>query len=172
MKYFILMLILNSSLAFSYDHKIEGCGEDWCEPKLVVDNVDIKRFVDEFKKDLLKEGLSFEARRAGAIKFKMATLEYMKAWDEKFGNNDGVYPVASCRGYEGEVIILDSDWNQSDDFSKRELIYHELGHCVLDLSHVKGEDIMKSKGMVSNKDNWDKLVKKMIRRYKRLNYFL
>jgi hypothetical protein len=35
------------------------------------------------------------------------------------------------------INLLKSAWNTSSDQTKRTLIYHELGHCALDLDHVE-----------------------------------
>lgn len=50
----------------------------------------------------------------------------------------GVGVLAVCTKYLGgkkEIYIDENFWEQSDDSFKEELIFHELGHCVLNRDH-------------------------------------
>ena len=70
-----------------------------------------------------------------------------------------IYPGEMHR----EIIISKTRWDQLSFVHKRELIFHELGHCVLDLDHVKSEDIMRDKKYATKPDgsNWNKLLDRM-----------
>jgi hypothetical protein len=47
-----------------------------------------------------------------------------------------VVGVCFMSNFKGENIELDPDfWNSSDDMEREELVFHELGHCVLMRDH-------------------------------------
>jgi hypothetical protein len=43
--------------------------------------------------------------------------------------------VGSCNWQTQEIKILKSFWDKSDYYTRKQLIFHELGHCFLDLVH-------------------------------------
>lgn len=58
---------------------------------------------------------------------------------------DGSKTIGVCRGFQQSLlfrsIVLDkSYWNQATYWEKESLVFHELGHCVLDRPHVIGYD--------------------------------
>ena len=74
------------------------------------------------------------------------------------------YPLISKR------VDLNSDhWETLNRWQQRELVYHELGHCLFGLDHVTGEAIMnpfakKRYHVKADGSNWRRLVAQMIRR--------
>jgi hypothetical protein len=79
-----------------------------------------------------------------------ALVSYVQDFEMKMGvpaNNTDVvfkptsYPtIGVCyRGGEKNKVEIDPvQWTKMDGYGKEQLIYHELGHCVLGLSHNDG----------------------------------
>lgn len=61
------------------------------------------------------------------------------------------------------VVMSQSFWDSASTWEKRTLVYHELGHCALDLDHTDEEEIMNP--YVLNErtasTNWQSLVRKL-----------
>lgn len=56
----------------------------------------------------------------------------------QFGNTDETYYDGVCNNYDAgipEVIISKQYWDKYDETSRTLLVFHELGHCLLGLSH-------------------------------------
>jgi len=49
-----------------------------------------------------------------------------------------------CDLYTGRIALRGSHITQISKYELKELIYHELGHCVLGLGHTDGPNIMNS----------------------------
>ena len=47
--------------------------------------------------------------------------------------------IGYCDRDKGEILLLESYWNYASHIEKEALIYHELGHCVLDREHLSGK---------------------------------
>lgn len=64
-------------------------------------------------------------------------------FDIQFGVPDpsNARVVGECSGNNG-VIISAGFWEHAPDADKEQLMFHELGHCALFLSHVKTYSIM------------------------------
>jgi hypothetical protein len=58
-----------------------------------------------------------------------------------FGNPDAP-AVGECRIYSNRrvIVILRAAWDKYDSFKREELIFHELGHCVLNRKHCNYQD--------------------------------
>jgi hypothetical protein len=51
--------------------------------------------------------------------------------------------LGQCVMYLGIIRIDKKYWEQAGDYERSDLLYHELGHCVLGLEHANNpEDIM------------------------------
>lgn len=57
------------------------------------------------------------------------------------GGKPGTYVVGECEQGLGTptVTILPAYWNSATDLQREELMYHELGHCILERDHVEEE---------------------------------
>ena len=56
-----------------------------------------------------------------------------------FGNTANVAFIAVCRkwsDFEKDIIVKKEVWNMLSKEQKQELIFHELGHCELNLEHI------------------------------------
>ena len=71
---------------------------------------------------------------------------------------------ARCIHSTKTILVNRVFWNKISTSNKKELIYHELGHCALNLRHNDG--IMKMSTFQTN-NNWDELVNKMKADYKK-----
>ena len=56
-----------------------------------------------------------------------------------FGDTDGF--AGQCDYDKRQITINEDYWNAISDYKKEILIYHELGHCVLDLRGHDNEQI-------------------------------
>ena len=66
-------------------------------------------------------------------------------------------------GLRGRYIEINQvNWNDHTDLQKKQLIFHELGHCVLNLSHSP-DGLMQSKMPLTHKirENWETWVEEM-----------
>ena len=61
------------------------------------------------------------------------------------------------------ITINANHWEQIPSIHRKELVYHELGHCELNLSHSDKPDIMRNRKYSSQLDgsNWDELIERM-----------
>lgn len=94
------------------------------------------------------------------------TVKSVRIVDEVFG--EGM--VGYCQQYKkyievisGEVKLKREFWDRSSYEQRRLLVYHELGHCALDLEHTPPDsDTIMQPYLLSDKDiyrvGWDKLV--------------
>lgn len=61
-----------------------------------------------------------------------------------FGNVkwNGKNVVASCSyDYKGPTVTVDAnEWNNVNDLYREEILFHELGHCLLGLDHDNGKE--------------------------------
>ena len=55
----------------------------------------------------------------------------------EFGDIDNPKSVGRCYYYESRVVMRRSFWESSSDVTKKILIFHELGHCLLFRKHDK-----------------------------------
>lgn len=62
-----------------------------------------------------------------------------------------------------KIVINHNHWKDIEPVHRRELIWHELGHCVYDLRHSDEVDIMRPRVYSTKHDgsNWDYLVKRL-----------
>ena len=78
---------------------------------------------------------------------------------------------AYCEYSTKHIIVNLDHWKTINKWQKKELIFHELGHCVCGLWHIQGEDIMNPFSptgyqVKSDGSNWRKMVTKMVKRCK------
>jgi len=78
-------------------------------------------------------------------------------------------PDGQCLPWSKTIILNEDHWVTLNRWQQRELVYHELGHCVFDLDHVAGSAIMNpfAKGGYHVKrdgSNWPQLVAGLRRR--------
>ncbi len=105
----------------------------------------------------------FEKQSKKYNRFIMVTnliVEFVDVIEEYPGNNS---VIGVCLNGVGTPIIkLRNDfWNKSDEFLREELMFHELGHCILNKEHTIKPGIM-SPGLhgteeyLAHRDEWIK----------------
>lgn len=52
------------------------------------------------------------------------------------------YAIGVCSREHNQVVIDKDYWEYSSKIEREALVFHELGHCVLDKEHTEGEFIM------------------------------
>lgn len=75
-----------------------------------------------------------------------------------------------CDEPAGVIYLNKNHWNKISYAQQRELVFHELGHCVLDMGHEHNEDIMMGNRKYATKadgSNWKSLLNKMKERLKK-----
>jgi hypothetical protein len=85
-----------------------------------IETKELEEYVERFEE--LSEG-SIDAREAGLI--------------VTFGDLEGAV-AGICKTKDGQspTIIIDSEyWADADEFFKENLMFHELGHCLLNRDH-------------------------------------
>jgi len=53
----------------------------------------------------------------------------------KFGDIDDTHVAGTCNRRNNEIIIDNGYWERSDEEEKEWLIFHELGHCLINRNH-------------------------------------
>lgn len=81
---------------------------------------------------------------------------------------EGLNNHATCYYMADEIIVNANHWVRLTKHEQKELVYHELGHCVLNLRHAKSAlkpAIMRPRlySVSWNGDNWNKLLMEMRR---------
>lgn len=72
------------------------------------------------------------------LKNRMDDLQVSFGDTEKYGEN--VVGECSIKA-EGKFVEIDQEyWGEIDDYEKEELLFHELGHCVLRRAHREDKD--------------------------------
>jgi hypothetical protein len=79
------------------------------------------------------------------------------------GYVDYTYHPKTREVIDRKIIINLNHWKDIHPAHRRELIWHELGHCVFGLKHSDNVDIMRPRVYSTQTDysNWDVLVKRM-----------
>jgi len=52
--------------------------------------------------------------------------------------------LGQCKSYSngsGQVVIDEPYWNRVDETEREYLVFHELGHCLLDREHLDSKDV-------------------------------
>lgn len=68
------------------------------------------------------------------------------------------------REYDIPTIVINlNHWNEISDVHRKELVFHELGHCSHGLTHRWTENIMRPRTYSTKPDgsNWEELVDRM-----------
>lgn len=81
-------------------------------------------FVDRFIEEANIRGITIDPSRIGSIQF-----------GETPATSGVPNPNGVCFLSSGRVVIDKIVWNRLNDISRERLIFHELGHCVLDRHH-------------------------------------
>ncbi len=70
---------------------------------------------------------------------------------------------AKCFHKTKTIKVNRDHWKTLPLHHKKELLYHELGHCELNLRHVRTADIMHPRAYSTKADssNWDALISRM-----------
>ena len=78
---------------------------------------------------------------------------------EKFPKDAPEGAVGYCEMDEWKIHVLGSEWDSHDDAWREQLIFHEMGHCVLGLDHDRCPSIMcaclsPSPEYIKNREKW------------------
>lgn len=70
---------------------------------------------------------------------------------------------AYCFVENGVIVINPEKWDRFDKYQQEEIIFHELGHCVLGKQHVLTQSIMNRQPLPSEfyRDNRTKLIEEL-----------
>lgn len=145
MKKILLTLIIST---ISCAHTIAPTISDNSTLIYKVDKTFVKKVIKQFEYD-----------------FKVRVTN--KFYFENPGNGGLIDKVSAfCLTRNKTIHISKTIWYFLPKLHKAELLYHEMGHCVLNLSHPEKEDpncIMRPSGYASKLDgsNWNFLVEKM-----------
>ena len=109
---------------------------------------------DRFIADGLKNGVDVSHIKDGNISFHFTNNESYggRAWGK---NND-----ASIL-----IFISKRKWNFTSSRSQKILMYHELGHDVLNLSHGQGMIMTKSQEKYKSKYDLDEMITELFEQY-------
>ena len=157
-------------LVFAIFTLLIGCGapaDDWIISPIYFDPTkpppvrreqpvsSIQRVVDEFESDCGSYGADLS---------NLERIEYIRYGNPATKNNPN--RVGVCNSwryagsfYKGNIIIKRLD----NEIIRKALLYHELGHCVLELGHTPQEELGMMAPIIHSpehyKENWDELVK-------------
>lgn len=161
-KLLILFFILISFVSYSQNKDTTDAVE-YIEPDTTSVLIDIaltKLVLQEFIEDAQKYGLDTSKVKNHIMKLDFIYLAELESG--KIGMTVAAYDTTSCK--TRGIILLDFSLIPYYDYYKMTL-YHELGHWF-GLEH-KRRGIMRSKHDSFNFEEWDKYVKKLMKRIKR-----
>jgi len=108
-----------------------------------------------------------EAFSQDAIKRGVPCLRTRKAiFEDKFPSPLGDNVIGYCQA-PWTVSFLKPYWDRASAADRMTLVYHELGHCALNLDHYdEGQDIMNTYLLPGDiaEEKWDRLVNNMFGR--------
>ena len=101
-----------------------GCKED---PELEYGFIDdrLKPYFDEFKKEGELRGLNLNL-----------SPEVIEAFIQNVISQSVAGQCQRNTDRPSQIILDENVWNQSNDSDKEFLIFHELGHCILNRDHL------------------------------------
>ena len=118
MKKFILLLLISTVL-------LSACSK---EANYVVEE-EISVYFEKFE--------AAAAERGHEIDLKAIHIEGY------FSDIEANGVVGQCKTYSDgthDIVIEKTYWNRKNDLEKEYLIFHELGHCVLNREHLDNQD--------------------------------
>lgn len=102
----------------------------------------------------------------GADTSLISKLEFVRYGDPSTDENRNIVGVCNIYTVNGKIVrtnIIMQD--MGDHLLNKALLYHELGHCVLNLDHTEQDPQTIMSPYISNskfyKSNWDELVENM-----------
>lgn len=164
---------MKSSLLLLVILLLQGCGSAFaCKTDIIhrrpvgpipctVDNV-VYMFNEKLRSQI-------EAFSADALKRNIPCIQTRKAiMEEHFPDNMGENVIGYCSA-PWTISFLKPYWDRASAADRMTLVYHELGHCALNLDHYdEKNDIMNTyllPGDVAD-SKWDQLVNQMFGRVK------
>lgn len=162
-KYLLPLALLSTSCGSAFACKTEVIPRrDQGPAPCTVDNV-----VYQFNEKLRVQIESFSA---DALKREVPCLMTRRAiMEEKFPDKMGENVIGYCAA-PWTISFLKSYWDNASAADRMTLVYHELGHCALNLDHYDSKiDIMNTyllSGDVADR-KWDELVNNMFERAKK-----
>ncbi len=88
--------------------------------------------IEEATQPYVVEFVADATRRNIGVNLSGLTVEFARAVP-------GDPTVGLCFPLSKTVQISYDFWRDSDAFTRRQIVYHELGHCLLRLKHVEGK---------------------------------
>lgn len=88
----------------------------------------------------------------------MSTITLVDDLDDYMGGNLALaQPLAYCRPSTNQIVINDLHWDSMNDVAKEQVLFHELGHCMLQRAHREdvGADGRKE-SIMSSRKRWVK----------------
>ena len=159
-KYLLATILLSPACGAALACKTEVIARRQSGPQpCTIDNL-VYKFNEKLRPQL-------EAFSEDAIKRGVPCLRTRKAiMEEKFSNGEGDNVIGYCQA-PWTVSFLKPYWDRASAADRMTLVYHELGHCALNLDHYdEGQDIMNTyllPGDIAD-EKWDKLVNNMFGR--------
>jgi hypothetical protein len=90
-----------------------------------------KREVDELKVEFYDNAKSRNISTINVESFEFVTKEKIASLNKDHPNAIGL----CSQGYTRKIYLLKTFWESTDSFYKKQLIFHELGHCALTRDH-------------------------------------
>ena len=96
-------------------------------------------------------------------------FKFVENLGQRIENGEILVTHGVCDHKKNIILLNKAHWYSLDFYNRKELVYHELGHCVLNMSHAGKEeiDIMRPIKYSANPNgsNWNYLVDKMKQKY-------
>lgn len=94
-------------------------------------DLEFRQIVMEFETDAAKNFTSYDASNVKSIKMVGDKL----SWIDDEANKTAVGICYYRMDGVGEIQIKSSHWEKISYAEKKQMLYHELGHCVMNLDH-------------------------------------
>lgn len=160
-KYLLAVTLLSTSCGSAL-----ACKTEVIHRRRVDDDCTLEQLVYQFHGQLrpMLEAFSQDALKRGVpcLKTRKAVIE--KDFPTEFDKN----VIGYCQA-PWTMAFKKSFWDAASAADRMVLVYHELGHCALNLDHYdEGQDIMNTYLLPGDiaEEKWDKLVNNMFERAK------
>jgi hypothetical protein len=122
---------LSCALALALAVIATGCNRDSDHTPTVQIHADAAQYVSRFVTEAAAHGRN--------VVISDLILEFGSVDGAPGDANSGARGVCNIAYGQTPVITLSRDaWDRSSDAEREELVFHELGHCILGLTHVGG----------------------------------
>lgn len=160
MKYLLILSffeLVGCSLSASSNRRIPTHPAE-CTSSYFLPEIDARARI--YTEDFFREA---EARKVHCVPASSLSFQSAKKVQEVF-KDEKLYVIGYCTS-DGKIVLNENAWAYFSDVEKRALVFHELGHCILNLGHsdLAALNLMAPQILTETQltTNWPLLVEKL-----------